>query len=644
MHIASKDPPTPSQYDDEWSGFTDDDLSNRDTPEENSRRQHSELVGSRPHEKKILKDDELLSGVLYDILDDRPEENGNDVSEWFALPLSDVTLSAIACLGFTRPSPIQSAVIPHILAGHDVIGKAVTGSGKTLAFAIPIFEKWTASNTSRRARNSQRDVSPTSLILTPTRELAHQLSKHFENLVENAGERPRIVTITGGLSIHKQQRQLTSADIIIGTPGRLWEVMKDSQDLISGLKRIEFLVIDEADRLLSEGHFAEVEEILDILDRKVIDEEQSSISGNIDSNRPSRQTLIFSATFHRGLQRKLTSRKYFDGGELLTDKQSMDYLLQKISFRESRPKFIDVNPTSQMAQQLKEGLVECSAMEKDIYLYSILIQRPQSKVLVFTNSISSVRRLAPLLQNLNIPAGALHSSMPQKARLRSVERFSEPKTGGSVLIATDVAARGLDIKNIDLIIHYHVPRTADSYVHRSGRTARADKTGESILVCSPDEVAGVTKLVTQIHGAADGHPLEPIQIDRRLVTQLLPRLNLSQNITGATSAKEKVGSQDEWLRTAAEELGVDFDSDEFAAEGARLSRGRGSTKREQQKSAGSVPKAEVASWRSQLKALLSKHVNLGVSERYLAGGGVDVDSMLDARVKSQFLSNRRVAE
>jgi ATP-dependent RNA helicase DDX24/MAK5 len=631
------------QYDDEWSGFTDDEQSNSNTLEENSRQQHSECAASK-HDKKKPEDSELVSGIPYDILDDGAGENEVDVSEWAALPLSDETLSAIAGLGFTHPSPIQTAVIPQVLAGHDVIGKAVTGSGKTLAFAIPIFEKWLAPNISNQTGKSQRELSPTSLILIPTRELAHQLSKHFGDLVENAAKRPRIVTITGGLSIHKQQRQLIGADIIVGTPGRLWEVMNDSQDLINSLKRIEFLVIDEADRLLSEGHFKEVEEILDILDRKVIGEEQNLNSEDIDSNCSSRQTLIFSATFHKGLQRKLASRKYFDGGELLTDKQSMDYLLQKISFRESRPKFIDVNPTSQMAQRLKEGLVECSAMEKDIYLYSILIQRSKAKVLVFTNSISSVRRLAPLLQNLNIPASALHSSMPQKARLRSVERFSELKTGGSVLIATDVAARGLDIQNIDLILHYHVPRTADSYVHRSGRTARAEKTGESILLCSPDEVAGVTKLVTQIHGAAGGHPLEPIQIDRRLVTQLLPRLTLSQKIAGATLAKEKVGSQDEWLRTAAEELGVDFDSDEFAAEGAKLSRGRGSTKRQQQKSAGSVSKAEVANWRSQLKELLSKHVNLGVSERYLAGGGVDVDSMLDAREKSQFLSNRKVGD
>lgn len=583
--------------------------------------------------------DRFSSDTPYSILAGRDEETAADVSQWSGLALSRETLSAIAVLGFPHPTPIQTAVIPDILAGHDVIGKAVTGSGKTLAFAIPIFQRWLATNGSGHLPNSERQMLPTSLVLTPTRELAHQLSKHFQDLVENAGNQPKVATVTGGLSIHKQQRQLVGADIIIGTPGRLCEVMKGSQDLIDGLKQIKFLVIDEADRLLSDGHFPELEEILNMLDRRVIGEQVVSRADEPDPKTIGRQTLIFSATFHKGLQSKLAGKSHNRGNELLTNRQSMDYLLQKINFREKRPKFIDVNPTSQMAQRLKEGIVECSAMEKDIYLYSILTQKPRSKTLVFTNSISSVRRLTPLLQNLNLPALPLHSSMPQKARLRSVERFSEPKTGGSVLIATDVAARGLDIQNIDLILHYHVPRTADMYIHRSGRTARAENAGESILVCSPDEVAGVIKLVAKIHGVAGG--VEPVQIDRQLVARLLPRMTLSQKITEATLAKEKLGSQDEWLKAAAEELGVDYDSDEFAATGAKSSRGRGSGRREQQKSAGAVPRAEVAKWRAQLKDLLSKHVNLGVSERYLAGGVVDVDALLDARERSQFLDGRR---
>jgi ATP-dependent RNA helicase DDX24/MAK5 len=606
--------------------------------EENKQPSYSDNTSNNKTTKKIPKVDQLSTSVPYSILENAEDENPIDTSKWSVLQLSDETLSAIAGLGFTRPSPVQVAAIPKILAGHDVVGKAVTGSGKTLAFAIPIFERWLASKTSDHLPIPRRKLVPISLILTPTRELAHQVSKHFEDLIANAAKQPRIVTVTGGLSVHKQQRQLLNADVIIATPGRLWEVMNTSQDLIDGLRQVGFLVIDEADRLLSEGHFVEVEEILDLLDRDVHGN-GSLLSKDSNSKQSSRQTLVFSATFHKGLQRRLAGKPKISGGDLLTDKQSMDYLLQKISFREARPQFIDVNPTSQMAQRLKEGLIECPAMEKDVNLYSIMMQRHQAKTLVFTNSISSVRRLVPLLQNLDLPASALHSGMVQKARLRSVERFSEQKTGGCVLVATDVAARGLDIQNIDLIVHYHVPRTADAYIHRSGRTARVENAGESILLCSPDEVAGVTKLAGQVHSVPGGHHLETIQTDRQLITRLLPRLTLSQKITEATSAKEKVGSQDEWLRTAAEELGVDYDSDEFAAEGAKHSRGRGSTKREKQKVAGAVSKVEVSNWRSQLKELLSKHVNLGVSERYLAGGGVNVNLLLNGGEKNQFLDS-----
>jgi ATP-dependent RNA helicase DDX24/MAK5 len=630
-----------SQEHGEWSGFTDQDSVESDRVQQDPSRGLPEWVSSSKIDTRRLENGGLESGIQYGILSDGNEEQRVDVARWSGLLLSNESLSAIGDLAFIRPTPIQIAVIPQVLAGHDVIGKAVTGSGKTLAFAIPIFEKWLATNSSDLVAKSKRQATPICLVLTPTRELAHQLTRHFEDLVENTVNQPRIATVTGGLSIHKQQRQLVGADIIIATPGRLWEVMNGSQDLIEGLKRIQFLVIDEADRLLSEGHFKEVEEILDLLDRQVHGDEAEHLSKKSEPEQKPRQTLIFSATFHKGLQRKLARRSQSSGGELLTDKQSMDYLIEKISFRESRPKFIDVNPTSHMAQRLQEGLLECSAMEKDIYMYSILIQYPKAKTLVFTNSISSVRRLTPLLQNLNIPASSLHSSMPQKARLRSVERFSEPKSGGSVLVSTDVAARGLDIQNIDLILHYHVPRTADMYIHRSGRTARAENAGKSILLCSPDEGAGVAKLIAQVHSEADSYHLEPMQVDRNLVARLLPRLALSQKITEASMAKEKVGSQDEWLRTAAEELGVDFDSDEFAAEGAKQNRGRGSGKREKQKAAGAISKAEVASWRSQLRDLLSKHINLGVSERYLAGGAVNVDVLLDAREKTQFLNSRK---
>ena len=572
----------------------------------------------------------LESNVSYTILDDVAEPSGTDVSEWSSLPISENLLSAISSLGFTTPTPIQSAAIPKILQGHDVIGKAVTGSGKTLAYGIPIFEQWLRARRGQHTTLASTSQRPSALILAPTRELAHQLAKHISNLTQACPERPRLATVTGGLSIHKQLRQLADADIVVGTPGRLWEVMNDSQEFVNDLKRIRFLVVDEADRLLSEGHFKEIEDILDALDRKGVNEDADA-GQQAQETQSIRQTLVFSATFHKGLQQRLMSKSRPGGGDLLNNKQSMDYLLKKLSFREKRPTLIDVNPASQMAEALNEAILECGAMEKDLYLYYLLLQNPQAKVLIFANSISSVKRLVPLLQNLEFPAVALHSTMPQRARLISLERFSGQRT---ILVATDVAARGLDIKDVDIVVHYHVTRTADMYVHRSGRTARADKTGKSIMLCSPDEVASVTRLIGKIHS---DHRLDSIQADRTIVTRLRPRLELSQKLTDATMSKEKAGTRDDWLRTAAAELGVDYDSDEFAAEGAKTSRGRGVGNSKKQKGAGVVSKGEIANMRAQLKDLLTQRVNLGVSPRYLAGGDVDIDALLDDQSNKTFL-------
>ena len=628
---------------DEWSGIDDHKGVNKTaTP---STRDHSipengvgiQVVG-KPRDAKPKRlggnvraaQKELESNVSYTVLDDVAEAPGTDVSEWSALALSEDLLSAISSTGFATPTPIQSAAIPKIMQGRDVIGKAVTGSGKTLAYGIPILEGWLRGRSDQHTTSTSTSHHPIALILAPTRELAHQLAKHISDLAQACRERPRLATVTGGLSVHKQMRQLAGADVVVGTPGRLWEVMSESQELVSGLKLVQFLVVDEADRLLSEGHFKEVEEILEALDRKVVDDDTDT-EHQAQVAQPARQTLVFSATFHKGLQQRLMSKTRPASGDLLNNKQSMDYLLKKLSFREKQPIFVDVNPSSQMAEALNEAILECGAMEKDLYLYYLLLQSPQAKILVFANSISSVKRLVPLLQNLELPALALHSTMPQKARLRSLERFSSQRT---ILVATDVAARGLDIQNIDLIVHFHVPRTADMYVHRSGRTARADRSGKSVMLCSPDEVAGVIRLIGKIRSE---YPMDSIQADRTIVTRLRPRVELSQKLTDTTLAKEKAGTREDWLRTAAEELGVDYDSDEFAAEGAKTSRGREAGNSKKQKEAGNVSKGEVANMRARLKDLLSQRVNLGVSPRYLAGGNVDIDALLDGHSDQTFL-------
>ncbi|CZS92689.1 probable ATP-dependent RNA helicase mak5 [Rhynchosporium agropyri] len=535
-------------------------------------------------EEKIIES----STNVFKLLEEDAEEEETDVSAWEELDLSPGTLSALSKMGFANPTLIQSAAIPEILAGHDVVGKASTGSGKTLAFGIPILESWIERYGELDEAALKEARPPTALILSPTRELAHQLTEHITTLCKGLTNAPYVAAVTGGLSVQKQQRQLAKADIVIGTPGRLWEVMSSSIELTASFKQIKFLVIDEADRLLTEGHFKEAEEIINSLDRHVDADEG-------DESVPERQTLVFSATFHKGLQQKLAGK---GKNGLMDDGESMEYLLKKLNFREDKPKFVDVNPVSQMADRLKEGMVECAGTEKDLYLYSLLLYHPNQRTLIFTNSIHSVPT-------------------------------------SSILVATDVAARGLDIGGVQLVIHYHLPRAADMYVHRSGRTARAEASGTSILMCAPEEVVGMRRLVAKVHaqnavaggGNKSKYYMRSLDIDRKVVSRLKPRVTLAKKIADSALAKERKGHDDEWVRTAAEELGVDYDSEDFEAAGGER-KGRGTGRKLRDKEMRALTKGDLGALRGELKGLLAQRVNVGVSERYLTAGTVDINELL----------------
>ncbi|KAM3069869.1 ATP-dependent RNA helicase [Clarireedia jacksonii] len=645
----------------EFKGFGDDEVPTpandtgklpetgpaQEKPKQTEKKEKKEQKGKKEKADKSQKkaepkkqtsnsDDKLVQqrqnpvSNVFEALEEKSVEE-IDMSGWVALDLSSQILSALSKLKFSKPTPIQTEAIPQIIEGHDVVGKAATGSGKTLAFGVPIVEKWLelyGELDEEELKKTSRP--PIALILSPTRELAHQLTEHITAVCNGLPTSPYVAAVTGGLSVQKQQRQLTKADIVVGTPGRLWEVISSSNELSASFRQIKFLVIDEADRLLTEGHFKEAEEILNALDRVHDDKEDDDAEE--EKGPPARQTLVFSATFHKGLQQKLAGK---GKQALMDDSQSMEYLLKKLNFREDKPKFVDVNPISQMAANLKEGMVECGGEEKDLYLYSLLLHHPNQRTLIFTNSIHSVRRLTPMLQNLNIPAHALHSQMIQKARMRSIERFSSGKSNGSVLVATDVAARGLDIGGVQLVIHYHLPRTADMYVHRSGRTARAAASGSSILLCGPEEVAGTRRLVAKVHAqnalAGEGKKskfyIRSLDIDRKVVSRLKPRVTLAKKIADSALAKEKKGHDDDWVKNAAEELGVDYDSEEFEAAGGGR-KGRGTGRKIKEKEARGMSKGEVAALRAELRALLAQRVNVGVSERYLASGTVDVNELL----------------
>ncbi|KAF1850235.1 DEAD-domain-containing protein [Cucurbitaria berberidis CBS 394.84] len=626
-HEVTKEVPQKESVDESWEGFSDDEAA------QDSQEETTPVSEDEESDEDDRIDGETFGPGAFDILANQPEDEEDevDVSAWAELNLSEEVLDSLAKLRFSKPTEIQASTIPEIMAGRDVIGKASTGSGKTLAFGIPIVEAFLAS---RSASEEPKDKGPIALIIAPTRELAHQINAHLIALCDKGDfDAPHVASITGGLSVQKQRRQLEKADIVVGTPGRLWEVISTGQGLLEKFQQIQFLVVDEADRLLSEGHYKELGEILKILEKD--DEADDTESG------AQRQTLVFSATFGKGLQQKLAG-KAKGGSDLMSKQQSMEYLLKKLNFREEKPAFIDANPDSQMASRLKEGLVECAGTEKDLYLYSLLMFYTKKRALVFTNSISAVRRLTPFLQNLALPALPLHSNMPQKARLRSIERFKERP--GSILVATDVAARGLDIPKVELVIHYHLPRAADTYVHRSGRTARAEASGSSILICAPEEVGGVRRLIAKVHARAGDAPkskktaffIRTLDIDRRIVSRLKPRATISKQLADTVIAKEKKHSNDDVMRQAAEDLGVNYDSEEFEKE-AKGKRGRGTGRKKKEKEASEMTKAEMQALRWELKGLLSQRINTGVSARYLTNGGIDVDALMAGDGNMEFL-------
>lgn len=631
-----------------WSGF--DDESSQPTLAE-AEIQHPDKTmkaktKAKSKSKKPIKDAKggAAPSGLFDALAEDSSSTGADVSAWKPLKLSPDTMAALANMKFSKPTPIQESVIPEVLIGHDVIGKASTGSGKTLAFGVPILERFLEAPTGPDGKRARK--TPLALILSPTRELARQLEDHLASLFSGAlSKKPWIATLTGGMSMQKQQRLLKDADVVVATPGRLWDIISSGKGVADALKKIDFLVLDEADRLLSEGQFKELEEILNALDRiddKGEDEAEEEPNTKIAAaTNAERQTLVFSATFDRGLGKKLVG-KVNRQKNLSGNKESVEYLLSKLNFREEAPKFIDVNPVNQMATGLREGLIECGGTEKDLYLYALLLLNPTSRAIVFTNSIAAVRRITPLLQNLEVNAVGLHSGMAQKARMRSIERFSSisetSKTAPCVLITTDVAERGLDIKNVDLVIHYHLPRKANGYIHRSGRTARAGQVGSSILICAPEEVAGTRRLVAEVHAKAamgkdtsdakkQGHFIRTLDIDRRVVSKLKERATLAKKLADAEIAKATHHKEDDFMRKAAEELGVEYDSEEFEKE-ATGKRGRGGGRKKKEREARELTKAELGSMKAELKGLLRQRVNVGVSEKYLTAGHVNIDELL----------------
>lgn len=576
--------------------------------------------------EKAVNDDTLKANTFSKAANLELIEDA-DLPDWSDISLSASTLNGLEKLGFKTPTEIQKRSIPVSLEGKDVIGKAITGSGKTLAYGIPILEKAIADEYKNRLLPEELRKHPTALIFTPTRELANQVMKHLSNLFKYSPFSDKtIISLTGGLSIQKQERLLSYGPrVLVATPGRCLELLEKSTSLAKQIASIDILVLDEADRMLQDGHFEELKKILEIL--------HNYRPKGIQAFQKRWQSLVFSATFSTELFGKLSShtkkpqskkRKHDEDSDDAEMKEVLRILGQKLRFR-GKPEFVDVNPTEVVANRITEAMIPCAPMERDLMLYYFISIFPGT-TLVFTNSIDSVKRLAPMLNNLGVPTVSIHSSMIQKQRLRALERFSRnsemaKKQGkSSVLIASDVAARGLDIDNIQHVVHYHLPRTADTYVHRSGRTARAGKEGVSIILCSPQEASGpLRKLRMAVTKNEKVRDLKCVPIDTDILDQLKERLDLSAKIAQAEVSSQSSNKEKSWIEKAAEDLGVD-DIDDFEDDFLKRDRKRREGKE--------LDRQSLKVYKAQLRDLLKVPIRKSGRRSYIAGGLNNIAKLL----------------
>ncbi|XP_013413231.1 ATP-dependent RNA helicase DDX24 isoform X2 [Lingula anatina] len=377
------------------------------------------------------------------------------------------------------------------------------------------------------------------LILTPTRELAVQVKQHLVAVSKYTDI--QIAVVVGGMSQQKQERLLKKRpEIVVATPGRLWELIKEGDPHLSTVDTLKYLVIDEADRMVEKGHFAELSSLLEMINSD-------------QKKKKKRQTFVFSATLtlvHSVPQRLLMKKK--KKKFKMTQEQKLESLMADIGIKE-KPKIIDLTRKTATAERLVETRIPCSTEEKDAYLYYFLHQY-LGRTLVFTNSIDCIRRLASIFTLLKCKPLTLHANMHQRQRLKNLERFAADKHG--LLLATDVAARGLDIPNVEHVIHYQVPRTSENYIHRSGRTARASKEGLSVMLMSPEDVKNYKKIVHTLNRDED---VSVFPVEQALITSIKSRLNLVKEIDREEHRCRKDKSKTDWFRRAAEEMDIELD-------------------------------------------------------------------------------------
>jgi len=439
-----------------------------------------ELHEDKDPSSSSSEDDEVKSGE-----EDQDEANNDDIedgsrvstedevgessctSTFEGLGVSNWILRQLSCLGISTPSPVQAQCIPPVLDGRDCVGVAKTGQGKTLAFAIPILQKLSVD-----------PYGVFAVVLTPTRELAAQIGDSFSSV--GAGMGLRHVVVTGGRDTIRQSQDLDRRPhVVVATPGRLADHVRNNSTF--SLSKARFLVLDEADRLLAGGF-------------------DSDLSCIISALPSSRQTLLFTATNSEAISSVIKS-------------------CPNDPFLWTSP---DLDQTSTV-DQLEQKFVLTPPEARDSYLVQFLLSRREGDIksssIVFCRTCRDAELIGNLLTKVGLPTSILHSIKPQKERMSGLASFKSGHT--KVLVATDVASRGLDIPQVDVVVNHSVPRAPVDYVHRVGRTARAGRGGQSVSLVTPHDV-GLVLAIEQHTGVK----MSELELDDSRVAEIMVQVNM----------------------------------------------------------------------------------------------------------------------
>lgn len=400
------------------------------------------------------------------------EQAASRPTSFRALGVCDELCEACDSMSFKEPTPIQAAAIPLALAGKDVIGLAQTGSGKTAAFAIPILQALLASGGGRAA-------SPFAVVIAPTRELVFQIQETFEALGSGIGAVS--IVIAGGVDSMAQAVALAKKPhIIVATPGRLVDHLENTKGF--SLRSVKYLVLDEADRILTMDFEKELDKIVSAMPRE-------------------RVSFLFSATMTSKVRK-----------------------LQRASLRD--PAKVEVSDKYATVDSLVQNFLFIPDKYKDCYLAFLLNEFAGNSVIIFVDTQKHAQRIALVLRALSFSAVSIHGGMGQPKRLSALSKFKAGQR--NVLVATDVASRGLDIPRVDLVINYDIPANGKDYVHRVGRTARAGRSGRALNLVSQYDLHNYREVEELIGKKLDKYPHE-----EATVLLMLPRVSEAQRIAAA---------------------------------------------------------------------------------------------------------------